>query len=199
MPNTINNLLFSETATTVTTSTEQATKETPSLFDSLLSSATSSKETATENNTLVSAQNSEANNVKTENLKIENANDTNATSKETEVTKLDTTNQENNEKATNSMSLLDRLLIESKNDAVKGNLTTNAIDLKPNTEGSALNTDSLMNNVVNTEIKSDIENIDIPKEVAVSKEVIADDPKIIVDNTIDLNSNNEIVTVIENK
>ena len=207
MPNIINNLLSTETTANtnaVSSTSEQIVKDKPSLFDSLLSNNTATKEEKATSKTPAvttptkevkteekpSVENLEINpEIKLDNTQLENI--------KIEPEKAETDKPEE-QKITSTTSLLDRLVIEAKKNVketiipkeIKQNSDISIITKERNTENSleieveSTNTKDtpiiLKENIVTT---NNIENVVIPTEI---KQDL--DPSII--SKEDINTNN---------
>ena len=207
MPNIINNLLSTETTANtnaVSSTSEQTVKDKPSLFDSLLSNNTATKEEKAISKTPAvttptkevkteekpSVENLEINpEIKLDNTQLENI--------KIEPEKAETDKPEE-QKITSTTSLLDRLVIEAKKNVketiipkeIKQNSDIPIITKESNTENSleieveSMNTKDtpiiLKENIVTT---NNIENVVIPTEI---KQDL--DPSII--SKEDINTNN---------
>ena len=207
MPNIINNLLSTETTANtnaVSSTSEQIVKDKPSLFDSLLSNNTATKEEKATSKTPAvttptkevkteekpSVENLEINpEIKLDNTQLENI--------KIEPEKAETDKPEE-QKITSTTSLLDRLVIEAKKNVketiipkeIKQNSDISIITKESNTENSleieveSTNTKDtpiiLKENIVTT---NNIENVVIPTEI---KQDL--DPSII--SKEDINTNN---------
>jgi hypothetical protein len=165
MSNITNNLLLTDTTSVNNTGhvSEQVTKETPSLFDSLLSSISSKEETSVENSSTLKE-------VKTPEIKVEGV----VEEVKTDVVKLDVVKIEENkvnseisednsevkEKISNTTSsLLDRLIIEAKKDVKKEDLLNNKIDVSL----AEVKTPEIKVEGVVEEVKTDVVKLDAVK------------------------------------
>jgi hypothetical protein len=155
MSNLINTILTSEKATTstaATSTTDQAVKDKPSLFDSLLSAGTTTEDTEVKQEKKETKSDTSAV-IKSEEVKSDEVIDDNLNKKESDVTEeVDNKGQ----KTVGTSSLLDRLILEAKNSAKDISNGENQVgdtlkDQKPE-EIVAIN---VKGGKVNTEVKTE--------------------------------------------